>query len=427
MRSTRSRALAFSLFLAILPPLAAQAAPTGASQAREAVKALAKAVSSITEKATGEARAPKLSLITILPGKALYSSFGHTAIRVVDDARGYDRMYNFGLSAKPFDLAFALNMLRGHMDFMVGALRGDDCVAFYSEEENRTIIEQDLDLGPAGTQELIATLEREARPENRVYNYRYFTDNCATRPAVILRQAAGDDSPPFAAEGAKTLRSSVDEVLGNRAWLRLAIDTMLGPATDKPMPEGPIFLPGDLMKWAARASIATESGPRKLVPETRVLYQAKPKEKSPIAFPPLAAALFVLALTVLASIFQKRGPRLIHGLDLAFFILVLVPWIAVLVFRLSAGYAEVGGNLNLLWASPLPLIALILARKDTHRPFALVLFAVSALAATALAALGGLGVQVVPAEARLIAAALALRCAFREGLLDPSRLLRKKP
>jgi hypothetical protein len=398
MRSATIHALALFLIFALASPLAANAA-------------------------SASVPAPKLSLITILPGVALYSSFGHTAIRVVDDSRGYDRMYNFGLSAKPFDLAFALNMLRGHMDFMVGALRTDDCLAFYSGEENRTIVEQDLDLGKTGTLELMATLEREARPENRVYNYRYFTDNCATRPAVLLRQAVGDDSPPFAAESAKTLRSSVDEVLATRAWLRLAIDTLLGPATDKPIPEGPIFLPGDLMKWASRASIQAESGPRKLVSATRVLYQAKPGSASRIAFPPLAAALFVLALAILASIFPRRGPRLRSGLDLAFFILILVPCIAVLVFRLSAGYVEVWGNLNLLWASPLPLIALILARKDPHRPFAVVLFAVSALAATVLAAFGGLGIQAVPAEARILAAAVALRCAFRPGLLDPSRLL----
>ena len=38
----------------------------------------------------------RVSLITILPGEDVYSTFGHSAIRVVDPALGIDESYNYG-------------------------------------------------------------------------------------------------------------------------------------------------------------------------------------------------------------------------------------------------------------------------------------------------------------------------------------------
>ena len=35
-----------------------------------------------------------LSLITVYPGDAIYSAFGHTAFRYVDQEKGIDRLYN---------------------------------------------------------------------------------------------------------------------------------------------------------------------------------------------------------------------------------------------------------------------------------------------------------------------------------------------
>jgi len=96
-----------------------------------------------TEVAGSSAR---LSLVTILPGRALYSSFGHSTIRVREGGQGRDTLYNFGLSAQPFDLRFALNMLAGRMEFMVGALDTGNTLEYYREAENRGIVEQTLDL-----------------------------------------------------------------------------------------------------------------------------------------------------------------------------------------------------------------------------------------------------------------------------------------
>lgn len=363
----------------------------------------------------------RLSLVTILPGKALYSSFGHTAIRVVDE-RG-DRLYNFGLSAGDFDLGFALGMLRGKMDFMVGVLRTEPCFAFYRDEENRGIVEQSLALDGDRKASLVAALESAASAENSHYNYRYFTDNCATRPARLLREAVGDESPPFALLPGKTLRSSVYEVLGPRPWPRFAIGLVLGPAADRPIPNGPIFLPGDLMRWAAAASYPTAAGTVPLVGRTEKLYEPPQEAQAGFDFSPTLACLAIAALALLASVPELRlrraerigasARRAIGALDAALFILALAPCLAMLLFWLSAGYGEVGWNLNLLWAGPLPLLALALGRGDGPRPAALRLFRLAAALACLAAIGGGLGLQEVSLEARLLAAVVALRCSAR--------------
>ncbi len=104
-----------------------------------------------------------VSLITILPGQPLYSSFGHTAIRVVNTESREDILYNYGLSVYPFNLRFLGKMLIGKMDFMVDALKTDETLRFYRGVENRTIIEQVLNLESKQVENIVATLEHDVR------------------------------------------------------------------------------------------------------------------------------------------------------------------------------------------------------------------------------------------------------------------------
>jgi hypothetical protein len=393
MRPTSKRAPAASALALLCLSLAAQAGPPPPD---------------------GAERAARFSLVTILPGKALYSSFGHTAIRVVD-GRG-DRLYNFGLSAKDFDLRFALDMLAGRMEFMVAALDTGRVLEYYREAENRGIVEQTLALDEARRLRLIAALDRAVGGEGRTYNYRYFDDNCVTRPFAILRSVIGDSSPPFAGEASKTRRSSLHEVLGPRPWLDTGIGLVLGPIADRPIPDGPMFLPQDLMRWAAKASYQGPGGRVALVARAETIYEARPEPLGPAPSPLLALSL-LLALALLASAPSARFGRARRAFDAALFSIAMVPFIAILVLWLSAGYAETGMNVNLLWSWPLPLLALVFGRGDALRPASLRLFRIAALTAGLVALGGGLGLQSIPAEARMLAAAVALRCAAREGFL----------
>lgn len=423
---TLARWLAAALALASATPIAAQPAPLGAAPA------IAPAASSPS---SSPASSPyKVTLITILPGKALYSSFGHSGLRVVDARSGRDLFYNYGLSAHPFDAKFALGMFAGRMEFMVGAGATSSVLGFYSGVENRTIIEQDLALDATQAAALVAALRRDARPENRIYNYRYFSDNCTTRVAVMLQRTAGEDPGSRPVDAALTVRASVNGTLAGRPWLIFVINLLMGPTVDRQAGTGdPIFLPGQLMDWAAEAvnGGATEPSERSrpFVSAMRTLYEAEPTTERAGLGPTAFAALLAAASLALTTLRGRLKP-LAAAFDAACAASALVVGAAILLFWLCARYDEAAWNLNLLWAGALPLVATILGGRRLPakaRSAAGALYAVSAACAALVAVAGGFGFQTILPATRLVALALALRWADRAGALGAAaRLLRRR-
>jgi hypothetical protein len=82
----------------------------------------------------------------------------------------------------------------------------------------------------------------------------------------------------------------------------------------------------------------------------------------------------------------------------------------IILCWLAAGYPEVACNLNLLWANPLPLAALIISRCAPKSHASRALSALTATLAILCAATGGLGLQHIPAELRILALAVGVRC-----------------
>jgi hypothetical protein len=62
----------------------------------------------------------EISLLTCAPGTDLYSIFGHTAIRVQDQRRGMDIVYNFG-TFDDSDPMFYIKFTRGIMNYSLSA------------------------------------------------------------------------------------------------------------------------------------------------------------------------------------------------------------------------------------------------------------------------------------------------------------------
>ena len=350
-----------------------------------------------------------VSLITILPGPSLYAAFGHSAIRIVDRQNGTDRLYNYGISVHPFDARFALGMLTGHMEFMVAALDTQESFAFYRDVENRTIIEQVLNLDSDQIETLIAALKHDIRPENRIYNYRYFTDNCATRVWDLLAPFCTSPDVENAAQHNTSLRDQLYQAMIDNPWLRTGIDLLLGPAADKPRPpDAPLFLPKQLLDTAAASSVVGHPEQIPFVQSSSVVYQAQKAPPPALRIPPLAISLLILAIS-LVSLFPHIGKRMLV-FDCALFALAIIAGTSILLFWLAAGYPEVGFNLNLLWANPLPLAALIVSRRSPQSKASRALSAMTAALAFLSVAGGGLGLQHIPVELSLLALAIGVRC-----------------
>ncbi|MDD3663570.1 MAG: DUF4105 domain-containing protein [Candidatus Pacebacteria bacterium] len=363
---------------------------------------------------TTSEEAPRIALTTILPGRSLYSAFGHSAIRVSYPNGGPDLLYNYGLSAKPFDLRFALGMLVGNMPFMAARLRTADAYEFYSQVEDRTIVEQVLAFGREETTAIIAALEEDVRPDRNTYNYRFFTENCATR----LWDRLGVQLIPASQRGSGvldgTMRDHLRRALIDRPWPALGIDLLLGPTAERSGLEVGPFLPEHLRNLTAASVIADAGGSRSAVTETITVYTSRKSAESPYTPAPWIIILIVGALAIIASFFPSSW--LAGVFDVGLFSASFLGAVTICAFWLLAGYSETAWNLNLLWLNPLALVALILAGRKGAIPASRIFLAVAIMSLVIVVG-GGLGMQEIGIEARILAATIALRCLIRSRFL----------
>ena len=126
----------------------------------------------------------KVSIITCSPGNEMYSVYGHSAIRVNDPRLNYDVAFNYGI----FDFSspnFLYRFCAGQTDYLLGAYRFDTFLNEY-QQDKRSVFEQELNLTAKEKQAVVDFLVWNAQPENRVYRYNFFFDNCATRVRDVI-------------------------------------------------------------------------------------------------------------------------------------------------------------------------------------------------------------------------------------------------
>lgn len=363
----------------------------------------------------GDEAAITISLLTILPGNSLYSSFGHTALRVIDRDAKSDLLYNYGQSARPFDIPFLANLVVGRMEFMVDVFKTGDAVRFYKTVENRTIIEQPLNIDQEHAQALKARLEHDSQPANRLYNYRFFTDNCTTRVWLLLKDAVMDHDPEWPPSSPRSLRLAIGQVLASKPMLNIFISFLLGPSADRPRDlETSLFLPHELMDQVGGLLVQGASGRESFVAKPRLLFEAVQEESKKNDMTPMTILLSLAVLSGLLAAIRSQIQWLPLIFDIVLFGAVVAAGLGILLLWRVAGYREVGMNSNLLWATPFPLIGLIWSRLDGRSlrvPAAL--FALESLGSLAVTVFGGLGGQTVSTEIRIVCAIVLIRCVTR--------------
>ena len=176
----------------------------------------------------------RISLLTCGTGDEIYSLFGHTALRVEDRTTGRDVVYHYGVF--DFDTPnFALKFALGETDYQMGMTSYKRFLSEYAWL-GRSVEQQVLDLTPEEARRLADRLAENYRPENRVYRYSYFYDNCATRPRDQVEQAVeghvdyGRDMESRAT--GQTFRSIMRHYAEGHPWSRFGMDFCLGSKAD---------------------------------------------------------------------------------------------------------------------------------------------------------------------------------------------------
>jgi len=176
--------------------------------------------------------APTVALVTFGPGSLYWERFGHNAIIIDDPAAGTRMAYNYGV----FDFEekhFLRNFALGDVSYSLDAEPLDADVAAFMAE-GRSVTVQMLNLTPAQARQLAAFLTWNAQPQNAVYRYDYFVNNCSTKVRDALNRALdGALERQLARQSAPhTYRFDAVRLISPDFWLALGGDAVLGPKAD---------------------------------------------------------------------------------------------------------------------------------------------------------------------------------------------------
>jgi uncharacterized protein DUF4105 len=305
----------------------------------------------------------QISLLTCSPGEELYSTFGHTAIRVKDNTTGMDIVFNYGT----FDASnpnFYYDFTKGLMRYALSAYPFTEFLEEY-KYEGRGVIEQELLMTCPQKQTLFNALRNNLQPQNRFYNYYFHTDNCTTRARDMIADSAGSSvtyknilpsEPP-------TFRNLLYEYLnkGQQYWSKFGIDLLLGANLDKrPTNKEAMFLPDYLLKGFDSASIDQHP----LVGKKQTVLPAVTKETGTVWFTPLVACCILLVLAIALTLKANPNSKALLLFDSIFFLLLGLLGAVMATLWIIRIDTVCRNNLNLLWALPTHLvIAFVVGKK----------------------------------------------------------------
>jgi hypothetical protein len=293
----------------------------------------------------------RISLLTCAPGEELYSTFGHTALRVQDPSLGIDQVYNYGTFE--FGPDFYMKFIRGKLLYFLSVEEYGDFMYQY-EAQSRSVQEQVLRLDCHEKQKLMTALQINALEENKYYRYDFLFDNCTTRagdmvakntePEVVFHDILDGRQPSF--------RDQIHEYLdaGKQHWSKLGIDLLLGAKLDrKSTNREAMFLPDYLLKGFDRARV--QGQPLSDPPRT-ILSLPSPLKKNNWFTPMLV--FLILLLLVMAGEWSnnKRMAQALLIFDFLFFFLLGLTGILLLFMWFGSDHLVCSNNYNLLWALP---------------------------------------------------------------------------
>ena len=295
----------------------------------------------------------QISLLTCSPGKEVWAQYGHTAIRYYDKESGEDLAINYGIFSLD-QTYFIPRFVLGMTDYRMGVQPMDMFLAQYSYE-GRGVVEQVLNLSAEDKEVIYKALQENMKPENVVYRYNYFFDNCTTRARdMLVNHLHGKVVYPPAEEDA-TFRSMIHKWNNKYEWAQFGEDLLLGVNADRKTTKSEQqFLPENLRSDFDKAKY----NGKPLVKETNVLLDAETEVVEPV-FPlsPLSIALIFAVISLVMMLFSYRRQQVYWAWDLA---LMLTSGLMGIIFfvMIFSQHPCVSLNFILLFFNPLPLFFL---------------------------------------------------------------------
>lgn len=285
----------------------------------------------------------KISILTCGSGEELHSIFGHTAIRIQDNKRGVDAVYNFGMF--DFDTPnFYLKFVKGDLEYHVG--KGSFEGFMYSYRlENRSVYEQELNLSTLQKQQLVDDLEKMLYSDERFYIYKFIDKNCTTMVVDQINNQLEKPSIAKVGNTTESYRHVLNPFMDNLFYQKLGINIMFGYRTDKAAQQ--LFLPIELLKSLE----VSKTNSKPIAQNTTVLFEQDKSLLSKSWWNSINTFILFLALILISNK---------NKIYLTFLMILSLLGIFLSVVGFFSLHREISQNYNVLLFNPF-LIGIVIS------------------------------------------------------------------
>jgi hypothetical protein len=279
---------------------------------------------------------------------------------VADSAHAIDLVFNYGI----FDFSkehFIYRFAKGETDYKLGVSHTPNFLAEY-RMRGSGIAEQLLNLTPGEKERIWDALQVNLRPENIVYRYNFFFDNCATRPAAIVEKSVAGKVVYYREPTQKTFRELINDHMRNKPWLIFGCDLALGSPADRVVAEcEEFFLPLLLEAAFDKARIVSADGEeRPLVSAKNTLLEEVPETMGKTFFTPLNVGWICLVLVFFLTLLEWRKKTYCLAADCLLFALAGLAGVVLAYLAFVSVHPATWPNYSLLWLHPFHLAGVVL-------------------------------------------------------------------
>lgn len=193
----------------------------------------------------------QVSIFTCDRGEELYSTFGHTALRIQDPNNALDVVYNYGY----FDFRtenFYFKFVKGDLQYFMKVTSYDDFVFEY-KLARREVIEQTLNLPLAKKQELFDALNKSLQTDEKSYTYKFIDRNCTSMVVNKINGLFATEKIQKVDDKSISYRTVLYPYFENYFWYKLGINIVFGAKTDQNAEK--LFLPIEFLHSLDKATV----------------------------------------------------------------------------------------------------------------------------------------------------------------------------
>lgn len=309
----------------------------------------------------------EVSIITAGPGKVLYEGFGHSTIRVKDN--NFDTAYNYGI----FDFNapnFYANFTKGKLLYRLESYPFHYFVRSY-QNDKRWVKEQVLNLNQLEKQAFYEYLENNAKPENAIYLYDPFFNNCATIVREITEKILKNKVAFHTnhIQHNRSFRELMNNEIPWNTWGSFGINLALGSKLDKSASaKEHMYLP-DFVNAGFKNATVTQNGKKEdLIKSDKYILNFEEIKITSSFFNPFSIFSLFLLMGLYITFRDHKRKKRTKWFDFILFFSTGLVGVLIVFLWFFTDHSTTPSNFNFLWAfAPNSIIAFVLLKNDIKK------------------------------------------------------------